>query len=630
MHRLLSLLLFALICATPGRAAERALLAPQDQRESLAATASAAGTLAQLRRAAEASGSVRVIVGLRVPFAAEGDLPADQQQLQRRDIAAAQVALRARFSAAVARNAGAVRSYAALPFIALDVTAAEVDRLAGDPDVISLTADHRMFPSLKQSTRLVRAPEAWAQGFSGRGQTVVIIDSGVDKTHPFLAGKVVAEACFSRLGYCPGRTHFTTVPGAGMPCDSEDCAHGTHVAGIAAGRGSSFSGVARDATIISLRVANDEPGWGLVLWYSDVLAALDYAYGLRGSFRIAAVNLSLGYGSYAPPCDAAERPTAAAIANLRSAGIATVAASGNMGIFDGDDSLANPACISTAVSVGAVSDSAWGEDEDGTMAAVDKVTAFSNTSPRLSLLAPGALITSSVPGGGYDSWEGTSMAAPHVTGAFAVLRERFPLASVDSLLARLQATGKPVSDYRSPAIVTPRIDVAAALLPARSTLTVAAVGSGSMRIATSKGITLCSARCTFAVEAGSAVTVMGVPARDSRFAGWAGPCGGAGVCRFTMAAPATLTARFEQLPVYTLRYLRTQGSGDVMFIPSGGQGNCGARCEQHYPAGTAVILAAAPAPGMIFAGWSGACRGVSVCSITMTGDKNVTAGFARR
>lgn len=132
-------------------------------------------------------------------------------------------------------------------------------------------------------------------------------------------------------------------------------------------------------------------------------------------------------------------------------GIATVISSGNNGYTD---SMHAPACISSAVSVGSTGDT-------------DAVSWFSNSAPSLSLLAPGEAVYSSVPSGGFTHFQGTSMAAPHVAGAWALLKQQNPSASVASLLSALQSTGLPVADTRVAGGVTkPRIKIAdaAALL----------------------------------------------------------------------------------------------------------------------------------------------------------------------
>ncbi len=145
-------------------------------------------------------------------------------------------------------------------------------------------------------------------------------------------------------------------------------------------------------------------------------------------YNIAAVNMSLGGGKYTSSCDTDSRK--AAIDNLRSAGIATVISSGNDYYTNG---IGAPACISTAVSVGATTKS-------------DVEASYSNYHPTmLSLFAPGSSIYSSVPGGGWETWNGTSMAAPHVTGAWAILKQKSPSASVTDILNNLQTTGAAVT-----------------------------------------------------------------------------------------------------------------------------------------------------------------------------------------
>jgi len=157
--------------------------------------------------------------------------------------------------------------------------------------------------------------------------------------------------------------------------------------------------------------------------------------------------MSLGGGSFAAPCDG--EPYKPIIDNLRAAGIATVVAAGNSGQTA---ALTSPACISSAISVGATTDT-------------DQVAAFSNAASFLSLFAPGDTITSSVPGGGFEAFSGTSMAAPHVAGGWALLRQAQPGSTVDEVLDALSATGVPVTDIRPGGSVTrPRIRLLDALV----------------------------------------------------------------------------------------------------------------------------------------------------------------------
>ena len=358
-----------------------------------------------------------------------------------------------------------VKQFQFIPFMALQVDAGALQFLAASPLVQSLVEDIAIPPSLDLSIPLINADDAWTAGYEGAGQAVAILDSGVDGAHAFLSGKVVSEACYSSttadaITVCPNGLDEQIGPGAGINCSVSvgGCEHGTHVAGIAAGDGGSFDGVARAADVIAVQVfsrfddatiCSPRTAPCILAYNSDIILALERVYALRNDFDIAAVNLSLGGNRYYAACDAAEASRKAAVDNLRAVGIATVAASGNNGY---SDSMLAPACISTVISVGSST----------SHAPADTVSSFSNSASFLDLLAPGDNILSSVPGGGFEAWAGTSMATPHVTGAWAVLKSAQPGASVAEILAALTSTGVPILDSRN-GITKPRIDLQAAI-----------------------------------------------------------------------------------------------------------------------------------------------------------------------
>jgi len=173
---------------------------------------------------------------------------------------------------------------------------------------------------------------------------------------------------------------------------------------------------------------------------------------LSNTMSIAAVNMSLGGGQYSSNCDSAQTARKTVIDNLRSVGVATVVSSGNSSYTS---AISAPACISSAVSVGST-------DDGGSGTTSDAVSGFSNASSSLSLLAPGRWISSSVPNGGYSNYSGTSMASPHVAGAFAVLKQRSPNASVSKILSALTSSGQSITDSRN-GLAKPRIRIANAL-----------------------------------------------------------------------------------------------------------------------------------------------------------------------
>ena len=438
-----------------------------------------ARAFAALTTKAQAEGRVRVIVGLRPEARASASAISSFRDAAARStmIDRVQQSLLTRMSS---HTVSSVKRFKYIPYIALELDAAALEALASDPEVVSIEEDRLLKPMLKESTPLIGAPQAWSQGFSGLGQTIAILDTGVDKNHPFLAGKVVSEACYSGSGrgesLCPGGVTESTSPRSGMPCSDTDlpfgtCFHGTHVAGIAAGKSDEFSGVARDANLISIQVfskvespfcsdeedESDEPC--IRSSNSDLISGLERVLELSARFDIAAVNMSLGSNDAFPgSCDLLFPAKKAAIDNLRAVGIATIASSGNE---ESSSGIGFPACISSAVSVGSTDDGSSSYD-GSSETTKDDVSDFSNSSPALDLLAPGRWITSSVPGRGYDTWPGTSMAAPHVAGTWAVLKSKAPHASVQQMLSALKNTGVSITDPRNN-VTTPRIQVDAAL-----------------------------------------------------------------------------------------------------------------------------------------------------------------------
>ncbi len=465
-HSAVAVLLMAVISVSPAFAApsspapaakEAAAPAPTQLAAEMTINAESAVAssvdFAELDAVAAEAGSVRAIVGLQMRWAPDSLLDGIDRAAQTDTIQARQSGL---LDAIAGTSYRVLHRYSYVPYIALELGPDAVAALEASGLAASLQLDVAEPPALSGSIPLINADDAWAAGHEGTGQVVAVLDTGVDSSHPFVSGRVVEEACFSAGGDCPNASTIQLGAGAGVHCTySGSCDHGTHVAGIAAGfDAGGGSGVARDADIMAVQVftrfddpadCGSNPVPCALSWSSDQLAGLERVYALRSTHTFASVNVSIGGGQYFATCDTDSRK--AAIDNLLGAGIATVISSGNSGF---EDSTGRPGCISTAVTV-------------ASSTKADARSAFSNTAPWVDLIAPGSDIYSSVPGGGFSFKNGTSMAAPHVAGAFAVIREAYPSASVASILSALQNTGPLIQVRSGPDEFLPRIDITAAI-----------------------------------------------------------------------------------------------------------------------------------------------------------------------
>ncbi len=353
-------------------------------------------------------------------------------------------------------------------FMVLEASAEELDHLVAQGEVSDLYEDVPVPPTLAESGPLVHAPQARALGARGAGTTVAILDTGVQSSHPFLAGRVVEEACYSTTSaasnstsVCPGGASSSTAAGSAAPCPVSGCDHGTHVAGIAAGRATpsaSFFGMAPDANIMAVQVFSrftDTPGNTpcatagtsspcALSFTSDQIRGLQRVLDRAAALNVVSANMSLGGGSFTSACDSDSRKSL--IDSLLGVRVATVIASGNSGF---SNAVGAPGCISTAITVGSTTKA-------------DAISSFSNSSAQVDLLAPGSSINSSVTGGAFGVKSGTSMATPHVAGAFAAIRSVAPAATPAQILAALQASGTAITDARN-GLVRQRINLEGAV-----------------------------------------------------------------------------------------------------------------------------------------------------------------------
>jgi subtilisin family serine protease len=339
-----------------------------------------------------------------------------------------------------------------------EVDLAEYERLKRDPRVRAVTIDRGGSGALLESLSVVRVPAVHAQGFDGAGVTVAVLDTGVDLLNVDFAGRIVGERCFCAGGCCPDGSSEQSGPGSA----ADDHGHGTHVSGIVASRGvSSPAGVAPAASLVGVKVLDESNRY---LSSTQIYRALEWI--LESRPDVGVINMSLSSRDlYSPSqCEATAmamglRPV---IASLRARGVLVIAATGNHGLSSG---TTWPACMSDVIGVGATYHTPGNQNVFCSVvgAQVDQVACFTNSAQSLDLLAPGVAIAAARRGGGTIVSTGTSMAAPHVAGAIALMRQAsggsLPAESYEQIL---RATGKPVTDVRNGLTFT-RIDVAAAI-----------------------------------------------------------------------------------------------------------------------------------------------------------------------
>lgn len=371
------------------------------------------------------------------------------------------------------------------------VTADELKalRAGGDSRLLSVELNRPVAGvNLMTSTVAMNLPPAWNAGFRGTGQNLIVVDTGVQSNHRFLqrgndTSKVFFEACFGTNGQTavtPGGPLVTFesnclsqnvtgdsplgLVGSAAPrlnCAGNSsptfaaCHHGTHVAGIAAGRNSptyvaGFQGVANEADIVAVqvfsfdaaRVANPQ------VFSADLVAAMQAVAGAMTQGTLAnpfTVNMSLGGdASYNASCPTVNSAITTAVQSLFNVGVPVVVSTGNNG---SRGAISFPACVPRVVKVGALENNALGT----AIASFTNLARPVNFAGDFFWMAPGGgggtFITSSINSAttvngltqATAGLAGTSQAAPHVAGLYALVKAAVPGISVDDVSNWIQA-----------------------------------------------------------------------------------------------------------------------------------------------------------------------------------------------
>src|SRR5580700_10913427 len=338
--------------------------------------------------------------------------------------------------------------------VAGTIVAGDVVAISNQPNVSYISLDRSLGAALDYSANGVNAPVAWNSGWDGTGIGVAVIDSGIYSHPDLLSARSGQSRVVYRKSFIGGQRN-------------DDFGHGTHVAGIVAGSGSTsdipgslhvLRGIAPNANLLDLRVLDQNGDSN----DSVVIAAIQTAVNLRSQYNVRVINLSLGRPIYEsctldPLCQAAEAAW--------NDGVVVVAAAGNLG-RNGYSTVLSPGNSPHAITVGAMKTLETYTRTD------DLIASYSSKGPTyidmtvkpdivapgnlvVSLLAPGSTLAQTYPqnvvGPSYYSYassgtaeymrlSGTSMATPVVSGAVALMLQKDPALTPDTIKARLMKT----------------------------------------------------------------------------------------------------------------------------------------------------------------------------------------------
>jgi subtilisin family serine protease len=439
----------------------------------------------QLRAPALANAPLRMLSRLGT----HPDLNSPLAQTYLRGLATQQAALEARIHRAIPSAQVRWRYRLVLDALAVVVPVRDIPLLSRLAGVRSVVHASGYAPALDRSVPLINAPEVWGPTLAtaGQGMKIGIVDDGIDQTHPFLS-----PSGFSYPpGFPKGQTKYTTpkvivarsfpapsplAVNPTLPFDPQNSDHATHVSGIAAGdhgtiavfggAALTLSGVAPRAYLGNYKVMSvPTPGFGIDGNSPEIAKGIDSAV----SDGMNVINLSLGE----PEVTMSRDIVVQAIEGATKLGVVVTVSAGNDYDDFGDGSIDSPGTAPDAITVAA--------SGDGRGFGLDQIAGFSSGGPtpislqlKPDVTAPGVQIVSSLPAreGLWAAWEGTSMAAPHVAGAAALLLQRHPGWSPAQVKSALVLTGHPVyTDAGQVHEVSPlregggRIDVAAADKP---------------------------------------------------------------------------------------------------------------------------------------------------------------------
>ncbi len=458
---------------------------------------------------ARQAGYADVAVDLRRPSLyspMKGKLPAKAWQMQAKTIRATFTDI---FSSLSAEDVKLAQDFEGIASATFRLSASALEQIAQRPDpriqrisLINIVSSTNITPIsnptiIRDSMRHVGMHNAWVNGFTGAGQSIMILDNGFETTHPFISGKFTIESCFNSpngapIQYldaqgnpqygvlnslCPSANAATGdspigLPGSAVNCGSwydPSCYHGTHVAGIAAGKagwnaalgwnsGRGLSGMAPGASIIAAQVFSELRSTtgayvGRYAADDDLVAALSALVSATPPTGAeVTVNLSLG----SPPrpydlCKVSNSTFNLLVASLYSLRVPVIAGAGNNGMRN---AISWPACAPRVIKVFA-SPADQNNSYPNYTNTINPMFSGGGYDPanesELYVFAPGGGVDVANPpsgivsanlGGSVGAAAGTSMAAPHVSGLYAAIKQAVPGATVANISSWVWAQAK--------------------------------------------------------------------------------------------------------------------------------------------------------------------------------------------
>ncbi|MDP6584697.1 MAG: S8 family serine peptidase, partial [Anaerolineales bacterium] len=299
--------------------------------------------------------------------------------------------------------------YNTINAISGEATEQGIEKLKDNPNVEAVYKNQELRIVLSESVPLINADDLHSLGITGEGQTVCVVDTGIDYAHSDLGGCTQSEFLNGQCAKVPSGYDFYNSDNNPM----DDQSHGTHVAGIVAANGV-LTGVAPNARLLALKVCSS----GGSCNGDAMIAGVDWCNEHKDQYNIVATTMSIGDGGQ---YNENTCPTwmDTAITTAHGLGIAVTIASGNEYHSNG---ISYPGCSPNAISVGSTTKA-------------DVISGFSNTGSLLDVLAPGSSIYAPILYGGYGYKSGTSMATPHVAGAVALLSQYSNPSGVNQIAA---------------------------------------------------------------------------------------------------------------------------------------------------------------------------------------------------